>query len=73
MKSTSIFSGSKDNTDRNLTDTIHWFNVTYAILMEKNNRNYNLVGGINPDDVFSLIVVKASLEYKWDIVDKTMF
>ena len=51
-----------------LTDTIRWFNASYAILTETNNWDYNLFGGLANTEKNRKIVRKF-LDERWGITD----
>lgn len=56
--------------DNRLSDTLLWFNATYAVITTKNNGDVTLVGGYNSSDTIS-IMMQQGLESSWDVTDKT--
>ena len=51
-----------------LTDTIRWFNASYAILTETNNWDYNLFGGLANTEK-NRKTVRKFLDERWGITD----
>ena len=51
-----------------LTDTIRWFNASYAILTETNNWDYNLFGGLANTET-NQKTVRKFLDERWGITD----
>ena len=51
-----------------LTDTVRWFNATYAILTETNNWDYNLFGGLTNTEKNRKDVRKL-LNERWGVTD----
>ena len=52
-----------------MTDTIRWFNASYAILTDLNNWDYNLFGGLPANDE-SKATVQQLLPEWWDVTDR---
>lgn len=50
------------------TDTIRWFNASFAILTEANGQDYNIYGGLEKSSIM-LKPVQQTLEYQWGITD----
>jgi len=59
-----------NNTTAELTDTIRWFNASYAVLTELNGWNYNIFAGIPANDN-TKAVGQASLSEWWGVTDRT--
>lgn len=64
------------NKDKELTgitlessDTIRWFNATYAVLTQLNGFDYNIFGGI-PFNIVSKEMQKLSLKHWWNVTDR---
>lgn len=59
-----------------LTDTIRWFNASYAILTETNNWDYNLFGGLQKTESNQKTVLRLLDEWwgvtDWDSADSTL-
>ena len=59
-----------------LTDTIRWFNASYAILTETNNWDYNLFGGLTNTETNRKTVRRLLDEWwgvtDWDSADSTL-
>lgn len=51
------------------TDTIQWFNNTYAILTAVNGWDYTMYGGM-PADESSAVVAQSLLSSSWDVTDR---
>lgn len=58
-----------DNTTVELTDTVRWFNATYAVLTDLNNWDYNRFAGL-PANEDSMALEKSSLEEWWSVTDR---
>lgn len=58
-----------DNTTVELTDTVRWFNASYAVLTELNSWDYNRFGGL-PANEESMELEKAMLEEWWSVTDR---
>lgn len=52
-----------------LSDTVLWFNATYAPLTYSNGGNWRLVGGMEPS-YYNERLEKVLLERDWDVVDR---
>lgn len=52
-----------------LSDTVRWFNASYAILTELNNWDYNLFGGLEPSFA-TRSLERSLLEEWWDVTDR---
>lgn len=59
-----------NGTTAELTDTIRWFNASYAVLTELNGWDYNLFGGAPANDTTKQIQI-TSLEEWWNVTDRT--
>lgn len=59
-----------------LTDTVRWFNASYAILTETNNWDYNLFGGLTNTETNQKTVRRLLDEWwgvtDWDSADSTL-
>ena len=51
------------------TDTIRWFNATYAILTKANNWDYNMFGGL-PANNDSMLIQQQLLSDWWEVTDR---
>ena len=51
-----------------LSDTLRWFNATYAVITTKNKANVNLVGGLEEGDAAKL-QMQNGLEQSWGVTD----
>ena len=52
------------------TDTVQWFNASYAILTDANGQDYNLFGGAEPGTVMEM-QYQAMLDSSWGVTDRT--
>lgn len=52
-----------------LTDTIRWFNATYAVLTQLNGLDYNLYAGLYVNEITREMEI-ASLEEWWGVTDR---
>ena len=74
--SCSKFQESEDIIEKNtkstveVTDTIRWFNASYAVLTELNGWDYNVFAGL-PTSETATGIAKLSLQSSWDITDRT--
>lgn len=59
----------KDIEEETLSDTIRWFNASYAILTEINGRDYNIFAGLEPSFAIRTLQQK-SLEESWSVTDR---
>ena len=67
-----ILSGCKilgQSPNNEITDTIRWFNATYAILTKINNRDINIIGGDKPS-LINRAVELSTLEEYWGITNR---
>lgn len=51
------------------TDTVQWFNNTYAVLTVLNDRDYTQYSG-GPADIKNEIIARTLLENTWDVTDR---
>ena len=51
------------------TDTVQWFNASYAILTDANGQDYNLFGGAEPGTVMEM-QYQAMLDSSWGVTDR---
>ncbi|MDE7197996.1 MAG: DUF1266 domain-containing protein [Lachnospiraceae bacterium] len=51
------------------TDTVQWFNNTYAVLTVLNDRDYTQYSG-GPADIKNKIIARALLENTWGVTDR---
>ena len=64
-------SDSKDQQEKeeSLSDTVRWFNASYAILTELNGCDYNIFAGLKPN--FSVAAAEQKmLEDSWGVTDR---
>lgn len=59
----------EDNFSSEMTDTIRWFNATYAVLIDINGNDFNLFGGMPANDD-SKTVMQNSLPDSWGVEDR---
>lgn len=59
----------ENNFSSEMSDTIRWFNASYAILTYLNNWDYNLFGGLPANDE-SAAVVQQLLPEWWSVTDR---
>ena len=59
----------ENNFSSEMTDTIRWFNASYAILTDLNNWDYNLFGGLPANDE-SKATIQQLLPEWWDVTDR---
>lgn len=59
----------ENNFSTEMTDTIRWFNATYAILTRANNCDVNLFGGLAANET-NAEAAKMMLESSWDVTDR---
>lgn len=52
-----------------LSDTIRWFNASYAVLTELNHWDYNRFGGMEPSEM-NRMVVQQLLDEWWGVTDR---
>lgn len=60
----------EDNFSSEMTDTLRWFNATYAVLIDLNGRDFNLFGGMPANDD-SKTIMQAGLADSWGVEDRT--
>ena len=60
----------EDSTAQELTDTIRWFNASYAILTELNGWDYNRFAGLPVNEQTRQMQIEA-LEEWWGVTDRT--
>lgn len=51
------------------TDTVQWFNATYAILTYLNGEDYNMFGGSEPSEMTKLLY-QSMLDSSWGVTDR---
>lgn len=51
------------------TDTVQWFNATYAILTYANGQDYNLFGGAEPSSIMEM-QYQSLLDNSWEVTDR---
>ena len=59
----------EDNTTVEITDTVRWFNASYAVLTEINGWDYNRFAGA-PANEETKEIQKASLDEWWGVTDR---
>lgn len=59
----------EDSTTVEITDTVRWFNASYAVLTEINGWDYNRFAGL-PANEESMALEQASLEEWWGVTDR---
>lgn len=59
----------EDNTTVEMTDTVRWFNASYAVLTEVNGWDYNRFAGL-PANEENMESQKASLDEWWGVTDR---
>lgn len=52
-----------------ISDTLRWFNGTYALITERNGGSLEIVGGY-PQGESSQVMIAGALESSWDVTDK---
>lgn len=60
---------AEDNSTIEVSDTVKWFNASYAVLTKLNGWDYNRFGGL-PVNEESKTVVQQMLESWWDVKDR---
>lgn len=60
---------AEDNTTVEMTDTVKWFNASYAVLTELNGWDYNRFAGLPANDE-TMEMEKKSLEEWWGVTDR---
>lgn len=58
-----------NNTTAELTDTVRWFNASYAVLTELNGWNYSMFGGLPANDNTKALE-QTSLSEWWGVTDR---
>lgn len=59
----------EDNTTVEITDTVRWFNASYAVLTDLNGWDYNRFAGL-PANAESMALEQSSLEEWWGVTDR---
>lgn len=59
----------EDNTTVEMTDTVRWFNASYAVLTEINGWDYNRFAGLPANDETKELEI-ASLDEWWGVTDR---
>lgn len=67
LKETAVEEENSFSTE--MTDTIRWFDATYAILTRLNNYNTQYFGGLAANDT-NASITQASLEDSWNVTDR---
>lgn len=62
-------SDTEEEASVELTDTVRWFNASYAILTELNGWDYNIFAGLPANDMVKELEVQ-SLEQWWSVTDR---
>ncbi|RAZ08697.1 DUF1266 domain-containing protein, partial [Klebsiella oxytoca] len=57
------------SSDTELSDTIRWFNASNAILIDANRWDYQIYGGLEPNEA-NQTAAKYVLENSWGVTDK---
>lgn len=60
---------AEDNSTIQISDTVKWFNASYAVLTDINGWDYNRFGGLPINEDSKAIVVQM-LESWWDVTDR---
>lgn len=60
---------AKMSTDTKLPDTIRWFNASNAILIDANRWDYQIYGGLEPNEA-NQTAAKYVLDNSWGVTDK---
>ncbi len=60
---------NKNDVSPEIPETVKWINSTYAILIEINDANHNIFGGLEPS-ILNTGIAKKTLEEWWDIKNK---
>ncbi|MDE5933257.1 MAG: DUF1266 domain-containing protein [Lachnospiraceae bacterium] len=60
---------AKMSSDTELPDTIRWFNASNAILIDANRWDYQIYGGLEPNEA-SQTTAKYLLDNSWGVTDK---
>ncbi len=68
-KFTEVVPEVENNFSSEMTDTIRWFNASYAVLTDLNNWDYNLFGGLPANDD-SAAIEQELLKSWWDVTDR---
>lgn len=61
---------TEDNTTVEITDTVRWFNASYAVLTAVNGWDYNRFAGLPANDSTAALE-QQSLEEWWGVTDRT--
>lgn len=59
----------EDATTAEVTDTIRWFNASYAVLTDINGWDYGRFGGLAANDANAALVQQLLVEW-WDVTDR---
>lgn len=51
------------------TDTVQWFNASYAILTDANGQDYNIFGGAEPSTILEM-QYQSMLDSSWGVTDR---
>ena len=62
-------SGCGKSTGVTSSDTVQWFNNTYAVLTVLNQRNYRVHSGSSPS-ISDKIIARAFLYKTWNVTDR---
>lgn len=62
--------GCGNNSAASETDTVQWFNASYAILTQANGQNYNMFGGAKKNTIMEA-QYQTMLENSWDVTDRS--
>ena len=68
-KFTEVVPEVENNSTAEVTDTIRWFNASYAVLTDLNGWDYNLFGGLPANDD-SMAIEKELLNSWWGVTDR---
>ncbi len=60
---------AEDNSTIQVSDTVKWFNASYAVLTKLNGWDYNLFGGL-PVNEDSKVLVQELLKSWWEVSDR---
>lgn len=61
--------GSIEGSSVEMSDTIRWFNATYAVLTDLNGWDYNLFGGLEPTESNQKLEQQLLVEW-WGVTDR---
>jgi len=54
-----------------LSDTLRWFNATYAIITTLNDGDINLIGGYGTKNLLNVQMIRSGLKESWEVTDRT--